>query len=118
MYQIREVILKNGQVERKRLVIEFSDPAQAIVGAFLMTDASLLNYSVLDDLNKVLAKESDYVESSGNRCCLEIRVDKTHLVDLFDGLFTDVDTFPSYEMKTKELRDLVLMWKEKNEELT
>lgn len=117
MYQIREVTLKNKHEERKRLVIEFEDPAQAIVGEFLMTDASLLNYSVLEDLNKVIAKECTNLESSGNRCFLKIKPDKTYLEDLFEGLFTDVDTLPPYEINTKKLRDLVVMWKEKMAEL-
>lgn len=115
MYQIREVIIKNGQVERKRWIIEFDDPSRTIVGEFLMADASLLNFSVLDDLNKVLSGASDYIETSGNRCALVIRPDQTIIEDLFEGLFSDVDPIPSYAIDTKELRDLVLMWKEKSE---
>lgn len=117
MYHIREVILKNNQVERKRLVIEFDDPAQAIVGEFLMADASLLHFSVLDELNHVLSGKSDHVESSGNRCALEIRSDKTLIEDLFEGMFANFDTLPAYEIETGELRDLVAMWKEKIEQL-
>jgi hypothetical protein len=117
MYQINEIILKNKQIERKRFVIEFIDPAQAIVGEFLMTDSSLLNYSVLDDLNKVLSEKSDYIEFSGNRCSLEIRSDKTLIEDLFEGMFANFDTLPAYKIETKTLRDLVVMWKEKLEEL-
>lgn len=117
MYHIREVILKSEQAERKRLIIEFDDPNRAIVGEFLMTDASLLNFSVLDELNKVLFGERDYIESSGNRCSLEIRSNQTLIEDLLAGLFTDFDTFPAYEMDTKELRDLVVMWKKESEEL-
>src|SRR5699024_8096036 len=91
MYHIREVILKSEQAERKRLIIEFIDPAQAIVGEFLMMDASMLNFSVLEDLNKVLSKESKYIESSGNRCYLKINPEKTRLEDLYEGLYTDFD---------------------------
>lgn len=113
MYQIREVILKNKSMERKRLIIEFEDPAQAIIGEFLMTDASLLNFSILEDLNKVISKESHYIESSGNRCFLKIKPHKTYIEDLYEGMYTDFETLPAYEMDTKELRDLVVMWKKK-----
>src|SRR5699024_5753273 len=107
MYQIREVILQNKHMERKRLIIEFADPAKAIVGEFLMRDASLLNFSILEDLNKVISKESNYIESSGNRCVLKITPNTTYIEDLYEGLFADFDTLPSYEIDTKELRDLV-----------
>ncbi len=117
MYHIREVILKHKHAERKRLIIEFEDPALAIVGEFLMTDASMLNFSVLDELNKVLTGKRDYIESSGNRCSLEIRSDQTRIEDLFEDMFANFDTLPPYEIDTKELRDLVVMWKEKIERL-
>src|SRR5690625_4444247 len=113
MYQIREVTLNNKHMERKRLIIEFADPAQAIVGEFLMTDASLLNFSILEDLNKVISGESNDLESSGNRCFLKITPHKTYIEDLYEGLYADFDTFPAYEMDTVELRDLVVMWKRK-----
>lgn len=117
MYQIREVILKNEHVKRKRLIIEFDDPARAIVGEFLMADASLLNFSVLDDLNKVLSEKCNYIESSGHRCSLEIRSDQTLIEDLFEDMFDNFETLSPYEIDTKELRDLVVIWKEKIEEL-
>lgn len=117
MYQIREVVLKNEQVKRKRLIIEFDDPAKAIVGEFLMADASLLNFSVLDDLNKVLTGKHNYIESSGHRCSLEIRSDQTLIEDLFEDMYENFETLPAYEIDTKELRDLVVSWKEKIEEL-
>ena len=115
MYHFREVVFKNEPTERKALVIEFDDPKMGIVGEFLMTDSSLLNYSVLDDLDKVLSGERDYIESSGNRCALEIKKDKTLMTDLFEGLFDGFDTFPMYEINTQELKDLIVMWKEKVE---
>lgn len=117
MYQIREVILKNEHTERKRLVIEFDDPGQAIVGEFLMADASLLNFSVLEDLNKVLSGQSNYIESSGNRCSLEVRPDQTLIEDLFKDMFTELHPLPAYEINTSELKKLVMMWKEKVEKL-
>lgn len=117
MYQIREIILKNKHVQRKRLIIEFADPAQAIIAEFLMTDASLLNFSVLEDLNKVINRDCNYLESTGNRCLLKIKPDKTIIEDLFEELYTDYDTLPAYQINTKELKDLVYMWKKKIEQL-
>lgn len=111
MYHMREVTFKNEPTERKALIIEFDDPKMGIVGEFLMTDSSLVNYGVLDELEEVLAGEHDYIESSGNRCSLEIKQDKTLIADLFEGMFDGFDTFPAYEIETKALRDLIVMWK-------
>lgn len=111
MYQIRKVVFKNEPIERKTLVIEFDNPQMDIVGEFLMTDASLVQYSVLDQIEKVLSGEIDVSESSGNRCMLEIKRDKTLLSDLFEGMFDGFDTFPAYEIETELLKDLIIMWK-------
>lgn len=113
MYQIREITLSNEQMEKKSLIIEFDDSRMNIVGEFLMTDASLVNFSVLDNIEKVLSGELSQSESSGNRCFLAINKEKTVLSDLFEGMFDGFDTLPSREIETKLLRDLIIMWKDK-----
>lgn len=111
MYQIKEVILHNKSIERKVLIIEFEDPRLNIVGEFLMTDASLVDYSVVDEIAAVLAGQKDYAESGGNRCLLEIKADYTIISDLLEGMFDGFDTFESYQMETKQLLDLIIIWK-------
>lgn len=114
LYQLKEVILKNGTHERKRLVIEFLDPNMAIVGEFLMTDANLLQGQILMEIDKVLSEEEPSITSTGNRCALEIKRHKTVIEDLFAGM-DEVDALPTYEIDTKELKNLILMWREKLE---
>lgn len=115
MYHIKEMTFKNEPTERKALVIEFDDSRMDIVGEFLMTDASLVNYSVLEEIEKVLSGRIDHVESSGNRCFLDIKKDKTLMNDLFEGMFDGFDTFLPYEIDTIVLRDLIVMWREKQD---
>src|SRR5690606_24997333 len=91
VYQIREILLKNGPHERKRIVIEFDDPRMEIVSEFLMTDAPLLGGEVLHEIDRVLVGERERLESSGNRCAVLIQADVTLIEDL-------IETYPSYEM--------------------
>lgn len=115
MYQFKEITVAHDQVERQVLIIEFTDPQKRILGEFLMNDASLLNYRVLDQLDRVLSGETEWEESSGNRCSLEISREKTVVEDLFSGMFADFTTLPTYEIDTKKLKDLIIIWKEKVE---
>ncbi|MEW9675733.1 hypothetical protein ABRT01_06035 [Lentibacillus sp. L22] len=115
MYHIEEITLKNGPKERKDLVIRFDDPNMQIVGEFLMADASLLDAAVLDEIDQVLSGETKVIKSSGNRCSLVIKADKTLIEDLF-GDFDGVDTLPSYAIDTRKLRELIVMWLNKLQE--
>ncbi len=54
MYEIREIVLKNGPVERKRLVIEFHNQDQQIVGEFLMVDANLLEGKIVREIKRLM----------------------------------------------------------------
>lgn len=113
MYQFKEIKLAHDQVERQVLIIEFSDPRKKIIGEFLMNDASLLNYRVLDPLDRVLSGETEWEQSSGNRCSLEISRKNTVVEDLFSGMFADFPALPAFEMDTEKLRELIIIWKEK-----
>lgn len=112
MYDIREVIVKNGPHERSVWVIDFDDPKMDIIGEFLMTDAPMMSYRVLDDLNDVLSGEKTEATFSGNRCSVNIHRKRTVIEDLFVGLFHEFDTFASCEIDTNELKDLIIMWRE------
>lgn len=109
MYEIKEVILKNGPHARKRLVIEFDDPAMQIVGEFLMADASFFGGAILQEIDHVLKGEKKSAESSGNRCNALIKQDKTVIEDLFEEM-DGADAYPAYEIETEKLRELIEMW--------
>ncbi|MBM7601572.1 hypothetical protein JOC34_004000 [Virgibacillus halotolerans] len=109
MYQIKEIPLKNGAMRRKSLAIYFDDPAMAIVGEFLMADAPIMNAAILNEIDGVLDGETDDATSSGNRCKLEVKSDKTLIYDLFDE-FDGVDAYLPCEIDTRKLRALIVMW--------
>lgn len=113
MYHFKEVMFAGGEKERKVLVISFDEPCKQILEEFLMADASMLNYSVLDQIEKVLTGEVEKVETSGNRCSLLIKKEVCYLEDLLEGMFDDFDTYPALEIPTREFRDLIVMWQGK-----
>lgn len=115
MYDVKEITLKNGETERKDLVIEFTDPDMAIIGEFLMTDAPLLETLVEKEIERVLAGETDMIVSGGNRCRLVIKAKQTRISDLLEG-YEDVNTFPPYTINTVELQQLIRMWIDKRKE--
>lgn len=115
MYEIREVIVKNGDMERSIWVINFKDSKYDILGEFLMTDASMMSYRILLDFEEVLSGVRDQVTVSGNRCSLYITREFTRLEDMFDGLFEDFDTYEAVEVETTFLKDLIEMWKARTE---
>ena len=115
MYQIKEKILRNGDHERKILTIQFDQPEMAIVGEFLMTDASLLKYQVLDKIDLVLSHEERIDYYTRNRCYLTIEYKKTKIEDLYEGIHECI--LPSYTIATEKLLRLIKMWRAKKEKL-
>lgn len=115
MYQFKEIELKNKEIKKKVLVIEFEKEEMGIVAEFLMTDASLLDYKVLDQVDQVLSGLSRREEANGNRYGLVINRDKTRIEDLFEDLFDDFDTYQAYEMTTVKLRELIVSWRDRKD---
>lgn len=115
MFYFREVTLKNGSNEKKRLIIEFDKPDMKIVGEFLMADAPLLHGKILQEIDQVLAGEKREIISNGNRSTLTIKSKTTVISDLFAGM-ENVDVYPAYEIDTIELRELIVTWFKKLEE--
>lgn len=109
MYEIREIVLKNGPVERKRLVIEFHNQDQQIVGEFLMVDANLLEGKIVREIKRLMVGEKEEVQFSGNRCFVKVRRDKTYFEDLYEDV-AGMKSYPPYEMDTNEFYELVNMW--------
>lgn len=115
MYYFREVTLKNGSSEKRRLIIEFDEPDMKIVAEFLMADAPLLYGKILHEIDQVLTGEKREITSNGNRCALTIRSSTTIISDLLAGM-DNVDVYPAYEIDTIELRELIVTWFKKLEE--
>lgn len=114
MYKIKEVTLKQGEYQRKRLVIEFENPEQAILGELLMTDAPLLSWKLLREINSVLSGELSEVKGSGNRTSWIINAEKSIIEDLHAHLADDIPSMKTCVIETRKLYDLLKMWAEKN----
>lgn len=112
MYTIKEIVLKNKHHEQTRKVIEFNDPRMAIVAEFLMSDASLLNFSILQQIEHVLSGKRQTVSVSGNRCAVHITEHKTVIEDLLTDMFDGMQTYETYEISTATLKELILMWRD------
>lgn len=110
MYELKEVVLRRGENTKKRLVIEFTERDQAILGEFLMTDAPLLSGKILHHLEGVLCGERDMVSGSGNRCSWKMDAQTAVIDDLFADMAEDIPTLPSCTIETKELYELIDMW--------
>lgn len=109
MYHIREITLKNNTLQKKRLIIEFDEQEKMIVAEFLMSDATLLNNAILKEIDEVLSGEQKKIESSFNRCSLEITKKITTFNDLFEDIL-GLDALIEYKMSTIELRNLIKKW--------
>lgn len=113
MYNLKKVPLKNskGEEEDNVLVIEFTDPEMAIIGEFLMTDAPLHNFAVLQVIEEILEQKIPPQIINGNRCSLEVGKNKAVIKDMLINFFEGVQTYPSYTIETNKLRELIEMWK-------
>lgn len=115
LYKLKTVTVQGKMNNKDVLVVEFTDEAYQIIGAFLMTDAPLMNFSVLTLLEKVLVGKKAREQFSGNRCRLDITKEKTIINDLFSGLGDDVPAYRSCEVETRQLKDWVVQWKKDKE---
>lgn len=116
MYKIKEVILNHGKHQRKRLVIEFERPENAVLGEFLMTDAPLLSWSILQEMKDVLFGEIEVMQGSGNRTSWVIEKEITTISDLFSDMEEDIPVMESCTIETRKLYELVKMWHEKTKQ--
>jgi len=110
LYTIKEVILKNKHHEQKRKIIEFHDPDMAIVAEFLMSDASLLNFYILKQIESVLSGKRQEASVNGNRCAVHITKHKTVIEDLLTDMFDGIQPYETYEIDTTTFKELILMW--------
>ncbi len=111
MYTIREVSLQHGDHQRKRSVITFKDRKKQIVGEFLMSDAPMMDFAIIHDIQVVLRGEEQSITRNGNRCTITITKEITHIEDLYTDLYEGLHTYAPYVMDTKEALTLIRMWK-------
>lgn len=110
MYELKEVTLKNKNIKKKRLVINFHEKKLAILAEFLMSDASLLSEELTLAFNQISKGEKEKVVLSGNRCVVEIKKAMTEISDLFNEY--DSEGYPSFKIPTEEFSGYVSMWYE------
>lgn len=111
MYTIKEIVLKNKHHKQKRKVIDFHDPEMAIVAEFLMSDASLLNFSILQQIESVLSGKQQTASVNGNRCAVHMTKHQTVIEDLMTDMFDGIQTYETYKIDTATLKELILMWR-------
>lgn len=108
MYELKEVILKNNNFEKKRLVINFHEESHAILSEFLMSDASLLSEELTLAFNQLSNGSKKRVTLTGNRCAVVIEEETTEISDLFDEL--DIEGYPTLKISTKQFNEYVSIW--------
>lgn len=109
-YEIKEIELQNKNKIRPRLIITFADSNYELLGEWLMVDAPLFNWHVLDKIQKVLANEKEKFQSSGNRTSITITKDKTIIEDLLASIVDDGDLLATVVLDTVEFQGVLLQW--------
>lgn|SRR5699024_1115910 len=112
MYTIREVSLQHGTQERKRSVITFKERNKQIIGEFLMSDAPMMNFAIIHDIQVVLRGVESSITRNCNRCSINITKEITYIEDLYTDLYEGLHTYAPYALDTTELLKLIRMWKE------
>lgn len=111
MYTIREVSLQHGAHERKRSVITFNEQKMKIFGEFLMSDAPLMSFAIIHDIELVLQGVEKSISRNGNRCTTTITQDRIYIEDLYTDLYEGLHTYRPCSMDTNEALLLIQMWK-------
>lgn len=108
MYELKEVTLKNKNIEKKRLVIKFQDENYAILAEFLMSDAMLLSEELTLAFKQV--NKGEKVILTGNRCAVEIESIQTEIVDLFTEYGSGA--YQPLNISTNEFKSYISIWYE------
>lgn len=105
-YKLRQVDLAHS---RKTLAIDL--PVElSVVETFLMSDINQgSKHSFLKAIDRVLNGEAEYQEITGNVCCLEIRKDKTKVINVLAEIANEgIDS--ECLIETDELREFIETW--------
>ncbi|PHU34278.1 hypothetical protein [Pseudobutyrivibrio ruminis] len=103
-------VVKTGTFEE--LVMDFKDNKYELLSVFLESEVSNFGDWIKDTIEKVLSGEEEKQIIGGNCCVLEINRDTTKIYDSLaeDGMGNWC------ELSTRELRDLIDYWCEKERE--
>lgn len=110
MFEITVKTLKHGDRQRKRLMIQFTDPNLEIIAEFLMTDAELLERKILRELEDVLSARQTTAQFSGNRTNIKMNKQITEITDLFFGLDDNMETYQAVEIDTEKFKNIIDEW--------
>lgn len=116
-YVINEIELTNKTNSRKRLVIEFANPSYAILAEFLMSDAPLMSWRIIQDIGNVISGKQESFENSGNRTHIHVTKEETNITDLFSGMFDEEVIYKPVTIETKKLLQIISEWFAANEQL-
>lgn len=105
MYQVKEVILRNKEETKKRLVIQFDDARFDIISNFIMTDLPLLEYKLVDEITSLLEGKVTEVKGSGNQTAWHITAKQAYIEDLFED-----NGLTAVEIETSLLYDIIMDW--------
>lgn len=108
-HKYRNILLKNGNISKYKLLIDFSDNRYGILSIFFQSDVTPFEDWIKADFDKVLSGESEYEEVNGNVCCAEISPKTTKI---YDNLAEDA-MGNWCEVDTMELRQLIDEWCDK-----
>jgi len=112
LYKVREIELKNKNQTIKRLIIEFEDSACAILAEYLMVDAPLLNWKVINEMDAVLNERKKETQLSGNRTLITVNNLETKIEDLLAGMVDESDKLPTVVIETDAFHHILINWYE------
>lgn len=108
-------VVKIGK--RKRILIDFEDKQYEIISIFLQSDVTAFKEYVIEAFNKIVSKESEHEEITGNVCSIEIEENTTKIYDALaeDGLgnWCEIDTLQLWEIINEYLEKIekeIDMW--------
>jgi len=110
IYQIKTVTLTHKNIEKKRLVITFNDQSYELVADYLMADAPLLSFEIIQVIEAVLNGQNKAAKWAGNRTELTINPDTSIIEDLFEQK-------EAISVETNWLYEMTVLWQNQLNEL-
>lgn len=109
-YEIKEVELRNNSITKKRRIIQFADEQYEILAEFLMSDAPLMDWQIVREVENVVNGNATSIKSSGNRTHIHVTLEETVLTDLLASIENDFSALQPLRIKTENLYSLLQRW--------
>ncbi|HLS23029.1 MAG TPA: hypothetical protein VK037_03825 [Pseudogracilibacillus sp.] len=110
-YSIKEITLQRGERRKKRKVIQFDDPNLTLLEEFLMVDAPLRNWQILNEFEQIKRVKQGTITYTGNRTTVTVTPTNTTIEDALD-VFNGENTV---EIETDQLYKLLKTWQKEIE---